>query len=190
MKFLVLGIVVVSGITAWLWLDSSAGESIVIPKLKFPGANPAETQSAAAYTVPAFQGETYRNSRFGFSLALPEGFRAQELPRDERGGVAIVLQDARGDGIQIYVTPNVGDYTTLTAGDVRAAIPDMHVTDDMPVEIGEHNTGVAFMSDNDAFGGASREVWFYFGGNLFQISTYAHLDELLKAMFGTWQFSV
>jgi hypothetical protein len=28
----------------------------------------------------------------------------------------------------------------------------------------------------------------YFPGNLYQISTYARLDPLLQAMFGTWKF--
>ncbi len=45
------------------------------------------------------------------------------------------------------------------------------------------------MSDNPAFAGASREVWFVFNTNLYQISTYTEFDELLKGLFGTWQFN-
>jgi len=64
----------------------------------------------------------------------------------------------------------------------------MQVTGVQPVEIGDDYTGVAFRSDNPAFGGASREVWFVFHGNLYQISTYEHLDSLLQTMFSTWKF--
>lgn len=130
----------------------------------------------------------YRNSEFRFALDMPEGFSAGELPPDEAGGSAIILQDDAGNGIQIYVTPNVSDATLLTADDIRAAIPGMMVASPEPVQIGNRYTGVAFLSDNEAFDGASREVWFYFRGTLYQISTYAHLDGLLKAMFATWTF--
>jgi hypothetical protein len=119
---------------------------------------------------------------------MPADFVAQELEPDERGGRAITLQNARGDGVQIYVTPDNSGNTSLTADDVRTAIPDMKIDGAQDVAIGEDGIGVAFKSDNDAFGGDSREVWFYFRGNLFQISTYARLDSLLKSMFGTWQF--
>ena len=64
----------------------------------------------------------------------------------------------------------------------------MKVIDDQILEIGNNYKGVAFRSDNAAFDGDSREVWFVFKGNLFQISTYARLDPLLKAMFATWKF--
>lgn len=130
----------------------------------------------------------YENEEFGFSLNMPEGFSGTALPRDENGGTAIILQNKQGEGIQIYVTPAAGE-TTLTADDIRAGIPDMQVEEPEVVEIGDQYRGVAFLSDNAAFGGDSREVWFYFRGNLYQISTYTRLDSLLKAMFATWQFS-
>lgn len=139
------------------------------------------------YVVPPLEGN-YRNSELKFSLTMPEGFQARELPADESGGKAIVFQDTAGNGIQIYVTPFSGDQKILTASDITRDIPDMQVTNTQEVEIGNDYRGVAFMSDNEAYGGASREVWFIFRGNLYQISTYARLDILLQAMFGTWKF--
>jgi hypothetical protein len=132
-------------------------------------------------------GPEYRNTKYRFSVQMPADFTAQELDVDENGGQAIVLQDAKGNGIQIYITPDTSGMSSLSADDVRASIPDMRVVDAQDVELGTEK-GVAFMSDNEAFGGASREVWFYFGGKLYQISTYARLDPLLRAMFGTWKF--
>jgi hypothetical protein len=119
---------------------------------------------------------------------MPEDFNAQELPFASDEAHTIVLQNSKGEGIQILVTPHQGDAKTLTADDVRSSIPDMQVTEEQEVEIGADYKGVAFKSDNDAFEGASREVWFFFRGNLYQISTYAYLDPLLKSMFGTWKF--
>jgi hypothetical protein len=119
---------------------------------------------------------------------MPADFKAQELPGELESGQTIVLQNAKGDGVQIYITKYPEDLHELTGDNVRIAIPDMRVVQDQVVEIGEDYKGVAFMSDNEAFGGASREVWFVFHGYLFQISTYARLDPLLKSMFATWHF--
>lgn len=135
----------------------------------------------------ALLSENYRNEEFHFSLDMPGSFSAREFQKDENGALTIVLENAGGDGIQMYVSP-AGDERILTASDVQAAIPDMKVLDAQAVEIGNDYRGVAFRSDNDAFGGDSREVWFYYGGNLYQISTYVRLDSLLQAMFATWTF--
>ena len=147
----------------------------------------AAAEAAAPYEVPPIQDE-YKNDEFRFSLGLPEGFAAQEFKEEGSAGKSVVLQDAKGNGIQILITPYPDDTKIITADDVRADIPDMKVTDDQVVEIGNDYRGVAFMSDNEAFDGASREVWFVFRGNLYQISTYARLDSLLQSMFATWKF--
>ena len=71
---------------------------------------------------------------------------------------------------------------------IEKDIPDLLITDAQTVEIGDNYKGLAFKSDNSAFGGASREVWFVFRNNLYQISTYEKFDELLKKVFSTWVF--
>ncbi len=146
----------------------------------------SDVTTPSDYVVPPMEAG-YTNEQFRFSLTLPQGVTAAQLPFDGKG-TAVVLQDASGNGIQIYVTENVGDTRVLREADIKRQIPDMQVTGVQAVEIGENNTGVAFLSDNEAYNGASREVWFVFNGNLYQISTYARLDNLLQAMFGTWKF--
>lgn len=142
---------------------------------------------SGAYEGPPLSAD-YTNSVFGFSLDTPEGFTVGELPPDENGAQAIVIQNDLGEGIQIYITPFPDDRRVLTEADIRADIPDMQIKSVEKVEIGPDHLGVAFLSDNEAFGGDSREVWFVYKKNLYQISTYARLDSLLKAMFSTWSF--
>lgn len=139
------------------------------------------------YEIPSFA-NTYKNDKYHFSLSVPQGFSTQEIPNDSTQGQTIVLQDEEGNGIQILITPSPEDIAHLTADRVHQDIPDMKVSDVQPVEVGANHSGIAFMSDNEAFAGASREVWFVFHGNLYQISTYARLDGLLQTMFGTWKF--
>lgn len=148
---------------------------------------PSELSAGVPYTGAPLT-KSYAHKEFRFSLAMPEGFSAGELPIDGAGGKAVVLQNPQGEGIQIYIVPAEADTKVLTAEDIRREIPDMKVEAEEPVTIGPEYTGVAFLSDNEAFGGASREVWFYFRGNLYQISTYQRLDTLLKAIFATWKF--
>jgi len=148
----------------------------------------ASAAASAVQVVPAPPlGQDYTNSDYHFSLRMPEGFHAGELPNDA-GGKTIILQDTSGQGVQIYVSPYPDDIKVLTMDDVRGNIPDMQVSDAQEVDIGNNYKGVAFLSDNEAFDGASREVWFVFNKNLYQISTYARFDPLLKEMFGAWKF--
>lgn len=131
--------------------------------------------------------ETYTNYVFRFSLMMPADFTSTEIPGDG-GATTILLQNTTGDGIQIMVTPLGEDMQTLTPERITLEIPDLILRDVEQVSVGDAYTGVAFKSNNEAFDKDSREVWFPYKGNLYQISTYARLDPLLKSMFATWKF--
>jgi hypothetical protein len=140
----------------------------------------------APYKVPALS-EKYENTEHKFTLLMPKGFSARE---SELEGVdTVVFENDKSEGIQIIVSP-FDDVKELTKSMIQADIPDMKVSDEQPVEIGNDYKGLAFRSDNEAFDGRSREVWFVFSGKLFQISTYERFDPLLQAMFSTWQFNL
>ena len=148
---------------------------------------PAASDMQEPYVVSAL-GDEYRNETYGFSLTMPEGFKARIMSTSVEGET-ILLEDQTGNGIQIMITPIDEDIPALTVERIKADIPDMQISDEQVVEVGSSRTGLAFKSDNEAFDGASREVWFVFRGNLYQISTYERLDPLLKAVFQTWQFN-
>lgn len=170
------------------WLLNFGSVQPVTPVIASSTIETTDTIPAVAEEPAPPLGKEYKNAKYRFSLMIPEDFRAEQLPRDDEGRDTVLLQNAKGDGIQILITKDDAHQTTLTADDVRGSIPDMRVQAEQSVEIGPENRGVAFKSDNEAFQGNSREVWFYFNGNLYQISTYARLDPLLKSMFGTWKF--
>ncbi len=133
----------------------------------------------------------YSNSHYGFAVKMPEDFAAQEVSGVVEAGDTVLLQNSKGDGIQIIVSPfdedTSGSYT-LTKERILQDIPDLQISDEQVLNVGPNYKGVAFMSDSDEFGGSSRAVWFVFKGNLYQINTFSRLDNLLKAMFGTWNF--
>ena len=142
--------------------------------------------SSVPYVVPALS-KPYTNSKYHFSLMLPDDFTVRESSMD--GKDMIVFQNSKSEGIQITISP-YDDIKVLTADMIEKELPDMKVSDAEPVEIGMYNKGVAFRSNNDAFDGASREVWFVFDSKLYQISTYERFDKLLQKMFETWRFTL
>ena len=129
--------------------------------------------------------EEFRDSKGRFSFSFPPQFTVTEIPGSPE---TILIQDpASGIGIQILIT-QFGEDTDITADMVRRDIPNMRIEDVQEVEIGPNRKGIAFLSDNPAFNGRSRDVWFVYKKELYQITTYAEQDEFLKKMFSTWVF--
>lgn len=156
------------------------------------GADDAGNRSAfsANFSDPK---EAYENKEYGFSLKLPEGFKPRESKMGDTS--TIVLENEKAEGIQIMISPFDenelavdGGKKAVTKDMILRDIPDMQIREEQPIEIGDNYMGLAFKSDNESFDGSSREVWFVFKGHLYQVSTYEKFDDLLKAMFVTWQF--
>lgn len=146
---------------------------------------------AAPEAIAAISGyqytEEYAHPSGEFSFMYPSDFVVTSIPSGE--GEAILVQNTETKiGAQILVTPFEGEDIDITEAVIRDSISDMDIREPQPVEIGEDRLGLAFLSDNESFGGSSREVWFVFRGNLYQISTYADLDPFLQGLFATWKF--
>lgn len=150
------------------------------------GAN-AVTPVEQEQPVPPLS-QKYRNESLRLSFSYPEGYAVREVSGEEGGTILIENPDDSGRGIQIAVTPYTGTDTSITLERVQEDIPDMQVEDAQPVSLGAAGEGLAFRSDNESFGGNSREVWFVVAGRLYQISTYAAYDKVLQAIMGTWTF--
>lgn len=133
--------------------------------------------------------ETFTHTGYGFSFKYPKSFKVTSELQEE-GEVILVVDTKTNIGIQILVTVYDGTETTLTESMIHENIPDIKISEPQELLLGggEAGKGLAFLSDNEAFGGKSREVWFIFRGNLYQISTYAVFDEFLKGLFATWHF--
>ncbi len=135
----------------------------------------------SGYEVPP-PGEQYTNEEHRFSILMPQGFGVRETDN------SIVVEDKDGNGIQIVITQLGEDIKILDEARIRADLPDLLIEQPQMVAVGGGNTGLAFKSNNPAFGGASREVWFVKNSNLYQIVTYDRLQPLLSAVFSTFTF--
>jgi hypothetical protein len=131
--------------------------------------------------------QTYRNATYHFSLLVPIGFKATELPMlDPGASTTVFIQNENGDGIQIRISSWDEPAGDLTQESITSDT-GLSVIDPQPVLI-PGAVGINFKSDNPAFDGDSREVWFVYKSNIYQISTYARDDGLLQSELKTWTF--
>lgn len=135
-----------------------------------------------------FTAPSYRNEALRFSLELPKGFSAREVASGNNSMQVVVIEDGKGDGLQIVITPFGKNVTELTPETIHANIPDLLISDSEVVNIGETHRGVMFTSNNESFDGASRELWFVFNGHLYQVATYERLASLLRGLIAHWEF--
>lgn len=175
-------------LTAILFCVAVAGMVIFFPKLRalIPSQNNQADMPTQIVVAPLTQ--KYTNDKLRFTFNYPEVYTVREVA-SEIGTSVLIEDEVSGKGVQIYVTPYTDSDTTITQKRVENEVGDMSVIDPQPIVLGAgEGEGLAFKSDNQDFGGASREAWFIVGGHLYQISTYAEYDEFLKAVFATWNF--
>jgi len=180
----------------WVWkhpiTDIQSGTSITFDGLfeTAPSTTTADvsTEPNAALPKTAFT-HLYSENVYGFSFLHPDGYSVKSTPNADGAGNTILIQnDTTKKGVQILVTPYDDADTTITAKKIAQDIPDMKVLNPQVVQVGA-GKGLAFISDNGAFDGNSREVWFVFRKNLYQISTYAAYDDFVGALLDTWKFN-
>lgn len=141
---------------------------------------------------------TFKSSDPAFSFSYPEGFTASRLPGAE-GGETVVVQDTkRTAGFQIHLEPYEDPDTDITTERLARDIPEMKIKEVQDVWIGGADgadghpvsvssvsgKGLAFIASDTG----TREVWFIFGGTLFQLTAPIENDTLLQRVLGTWSF--
>lgn len=137
--------------------------------------------------------QTYTDDTYHLSFKYPEGYAVTSFPdpQDGNANVIVIQNSSTTVGFQMRVAPIDEEISVLTVERIRQDLPDLIINNPQDVILGDGaaaGKGVAFTSDDPAFGGASREVWFIFNHNLYQIRTYAAYDPLIQAVLGSWMF--
>jgi hypothetical protein len=140
--------------------------------------------------APAEMSKTYTDPEYNFSFKYPDAFSINVIPNDmpDQEGKLLVVQNSAGQGFQMSIRPTDGEVTHLTAERIRQDLPDISINQPQEVIVGESGKGIAFLSDNETFVGGSREVWFIYNNNFYQISTYQRYDPFVQAVLSTWTF--
>ena len=94
-------------------------------------------------------------------------------------------------GFQIFITP-FGEEETITPERIQKDLPFAVVEDPQQVIINpeasaEEEIQALLFWSNDPDIGRTREVWFTKNGYLYEITTYADLNEWLPLILSTWR---
>ena len=186
-KFILILILAAIGIAGYQFITK---RGVLSPQAADGGSSEWEKGTGEPLTISsldATNSKEFKDSTRGLSFRYPD-YMDSSIFDDATGDIILVQSTEKAQGFQVLITPWDEPETTLDASMIKRDIPDLKITDPQDVLLGESGKGVAFLSDNESFGGNSREVWFIYGGNLYQISTYARLDPLLQAVLATWKF--
>jgi hypothetical protein len=131
------------------------------------------------------QGGAYKNDEFGFSLMLPAGVSITELEGSDDGSTTLLAQGT--PQFQIYIAPFEDDMV-LTAAKLRQEIPDMKVSHDKQLSLSDGKVkALAFDSEDESFG-ATHEIWFIYGGHIYQLKSKADAGSAMESIVITWKF--
>jgi hypothetical protein len=160
--------------------------AIEMPAPGFAAASGSTTGAGPlkpARTPPAGHAE-YRNERYRFALFYPSNLSVKSF--DEGGGAStIALQDVgRAEGFQIFVVPYE-----------EAQVSEARFRRDVPSGVREGLLGItiggaaatSFYSAN-ALLGDTAEIWFIYGGYLFEVTAPKSQAVWLSGIMATWQF--
>lgn len=176
-------VVVLSGIVIFFFSKNPFRQSLEIQPVATSSVPISAQQKLYKRDVPEGMRE-YRSIDYRFSLLYPQGLSIHE--RSEGGGATtITFEDIKkGTGFQIFVVPydepQVSEerFTQDEPSGVRESLE--------PVVI-NGATGAAFYSVNTALG-ETREVWFVYGGFLYEVTTLKPLEAWLVPIIQTWEF--
>lgn len=153
-----------------------------------------ETEVNSAQMILGEGYQTFTHPTFAFSVEYPNTF-VIEAYKEKDGGETIIFQtqDEKKLGFQIFISP-FGEDEVITRERILEDIPFTTVLEPQEVIIGNPsvNSGqvihaLVFWSEDPSVG-KTREVWFTYGGNLYEITTYAELDSWLAQILSSWRF--
>jgi len=167
---------------------SAASDSIVAAKEANSAGLSPEAAVVASTAAEASFSKVYTNTQYGFSFQYPETLTIGDTTAPTDEATTILAQDVTSHvGFQIYITPFTDSDPVITADRVQQSLPDVVMQEAQPVQVSGSNQGLSFLTKDASFG-ESRQVWFVYNGNLYQISTYSSQSVLLEKILTTWIF--
>lgn len=130
--------------------------------------------------------QTYADTDYSFSFSYPHEYQARSFSDLEDTKTILVENHQTKQGVQVFVSAFDEDIT-LTPERIKKEMPDLVVLEPKNLLVGGV-TGISFRSTN-ALSTESRELWFVYAGNLYQISAPIANKDLFDAIITKWQWS-
>lgn len=142
---------------------------------------PSITSSSAE---PPPNTKQYQSSTYHLSLYYPDDLTVSENPGAGNTMVVLFKNKAQGVGFEIFIAPY--SQPQITQDRFLMDEPSAVMNDPANITI-DGAPATKFLSTNAAMG-TSREVWFLYGGYLYEITTPQVLDDWLFQILETWHF--
>lgn len=124
----------------------------------------------------------YRDPQGVFSLRYPKEFSIQEFFDEEKE--IVIMGGSNRQGFQIVRSP-FDEPAPLTP---KRILEDLDILPQNPRDIEiDGALALSFYGYEEGFAD-TYEVWFIYGGYLYQITTYKEFEEKLREILGTWRF--
>lgn len=189
-KILISCFIIISIFGVWLFLNAQKADNIAENNNSSPMIFKEEKDGKAdsASLLPPTLTKKYENVQYGFSFSYQSDFAVSEFPEDE-GKMSLIIQNEETDQtVQIYITSYDDHDFVVSAERIRSDLPDLPFSNSADVAVGGKAKGVAFFSENEAFGGDTAEVWFADGENFYQATAYGKDAKLLEEIVKSWKF--
>ncbi len=127
-------------------------------------------------------GTTYLDPAHRFSVQLPPGVRAQDVPAADRSSETLIFSDGSAGDVQITITP----WDTTAPLTQASALPQYPLLDGevtTPISVAAV-TGFAFEDSNPQ----ASNVWLASGGYLYQLVGWGNSAALLETITAHWKF--
>lgn len=132
-------------------------------------------------------GNTFSSGKYHFSITYPDGYKAS-ISSDPDGNDTLIVQNSKSEGLQVRIEKMDTPVDAITESMIRNDIPNIVMNDSKNVTVGNVGKGVSFTSNNPAFGGNSREIWFAANGYFYQLSADMKYDDLVGNVIAGWVF--
>lgn len=135
-------------------------------------------QTASANPDASAYPQNYENTDYGFAFSYPDGFDVKEI--DEEPGFTVLAEGKDNKIFQIYIN-SFDEQEPITPERIKKDLPDMQITQSQNFSLGGTDA-LAFQTETEI------EVWFVYGGNLYQVTALKDFTDDLSKILATWKF--
>lgn len=177
-----LMVLILGGVAVFFMKKGGSPEKIALPDFNFNNSFQAASANPDASAYP----QNYENTDYGFSFSYPDGFDIREIDEDPgftvlaEGKPASPSQGGENKIFQIYIN-SFDEEGPITPERIKKDIPDIQIKQSQNFSL-DGRDALAFMTDENI------EVWFVYGGNLYQATALKAFTDDLSKILATWKF--
>lgn len=131
--------------------------------------------------------QKFTHPDYGFSVEYPKELKIKAYQEDEDSQTIVFQKPGEKLGFQIFISP-FEEGAVLTQERILEDLPTAVIDEPQEVVIGNGIHALLFWGYDPAID-KTREVWFSHNDQLYEITTYAHLDIWLAEILDTWSFN-